>query len=412
MQQSKIYTLKNGLKLIFYQDNSKHSTYAKLIVNYGGMNNEFTLNGKQYHIQEGMAHFLEHLLIEHSMYGNIIYYFRNNHVRSNGSTSIRFTDFYIKTVDNFLENLEKLIKIVNIPSFKNEDIEAVKPAIYEEIRKTKDNKFRRLAMLDKKCLFKNYSCNVIGEIEDIEKIDFATAKMCYDVFYQPQNQVIAIAGAVDIEKTIEFIEKVYDEIDKKKIDYKLPEIKEPSNVSRLSDSIVDNVNQNFVRISYKIPVSSLTPFERVKLDFYISYFLHYNFSETSQAYKKLIEEKISVSNISINCYFFKDFLIVSLSTYTDKKDEFIRLIQDNMMNKNTDINDFELRRKETIFNLILREEKFISVITAYMDNILTYNYYEVDKIEDIEEQTYEDFIAYISSLDFSNYCITEIRKKS
>ena len=46
MKSSKLYTLKNGLSLIFYQDTSKYSTYAELIVNYGAINNEFILDNK------------------------------------------------------------------------------------------------------------------------------------------------------------------------------------------------------------------------------------------------------------------------------------------------------------------------------------------------------------------------------
>ena len=122
MKQSKIYTLKNGLKVVFYQDTTKHLSFAELIVKYSGVNNKFTLNNKEYHINDGMAHFLEHLLIEHSIYGNALEYFHNNHISTNGLTSIKRTKFYIKTAKNFLDNLEKLIKIVNQPIFNEEDI--------------------------------------------------------------------------------------------------------------------------------------------------------------------------------------------------------------------------------------------------------------------------------------------------
>ena len=40
-----------------------------------------------------------------------------------------------------------------------------------------------------------------------------------------------------------------------------------------------------------------------------------------------------------------------------------------------------------------------------------YNYYENDKISDIENYTFEDYQNLINKLDFTNYCITEIRKK-
>ena len=39
------------------------------------------------------------------------------------------------------------------------------------------------------CLFKSIEYpNVLGELEDIKNICFEDIKMCYDTFYQPNNQ--------------------------------------------------------------------------------------------------------------------------------------------------------------------------------------------------------------------------------
>lgn len=412
MKQSKIYTLKNGLKVVFYQDTTKHLSFAELIVKYGGINNKFTLNNKEYYINDGMAHFLEHLLIEHSIYGNALEYFHNNHISTNGLTSIKRTKFYIKTAKNFLDNLEKLIKIVNQPIFNEEDIEKTKPAIYEEIRKGKDNNFKMLFNLEKSCLFNNIDAkSVLGEIEDIQNINYEMARLCHDVFYQPQNQILAIAGNVDIEKTLELIEKVYDEINIKKIEYQVPTIAEPNEVAKLNDFIYRDIENDFVRIAYKINIASLSPYERVKLTFYIGYFLEYNFDETSINYKKLIDDKISVNNINSNVSFIDNFMIITIDTYTDKHDEFINLIKTAIESKAIDKEDFEIRKKRTLINLLLREENFMSMINPFVDNILSFDYYENDKIEDIEEENYEEYSNIINSLDFSNYTILKMLKK-
>lgn len=413
MKQNKIYTLKNGLKIVFYQDTTKHSAYAELIVKYGAINNEFIIDNKKHHINDGMAHFIEHLLIEHSMYGDSSEYFKNNYVNSNGLTSPRYTRYYIKTVENFSDHLEKLIKIVNIPSFTKEDIEITKPPIYEEIRRSKDNKFKDLYFLELKCLFKNMNFGTtLGEEEDIKKINYDDVMLCYNTFYQPQNQVLAIAGNVDIDKTIELVEKIYDEIDKKKVEYVIPEIKEIDEVIKKEDSIYKDVEEDFIRISYKINISSLTPYERVKLTFYIDSFLKYNFNETSNAYKKLVDDKISVNNIGYSFCVVQDYLIISMDTYTSKKNEFINLIQNTISKKETNFEDFLIRKKKCLIDLILREENFMSMINPFIDNILSHNYYEIDKIEDIENETYEDFISAINSLNFDNYCIIKMLKNN
>lgn len=413
MKSSKFYTLKNGLRLIFYQDTSKHSTYAELIVNYGAINNEFILDNKNYHINDGMSHFLEHLLIEHSIYGNAIEYFQNNYVEANGRTSLKDTRFYIQTVNDFEVYLEMLIKMVNIPAFSAEDIEKTKYAIYEEIRKDNDNKFSEFNKIERKCLFKSFNfSSVLGSIEELKNINYETVKMCYDLFYQPKNQILAIAGNIDIDKTIKFIEKIYDEINKKDIIYSLPKYKEPNNIVKFTDSVYKNVTESFIRITYKINISNLEPYEKVKLSFYLDYFLNYNFNESSNTYKKLIDDKISVSNIGYGHYIINDFLIINISTYTNKFDEFIELITNTIKNKKVDEEDFEIRKKRTIIDLILREENMMKMLLPFLDNVITFNYFDIDKVEDIEEETYEDFIDIINSLDFSNYCIIKMLKKS
>ena len=411
MKDNKIYTLKNGLKVIFCQDTSKHSTYAEIIIKYGAMNNEFILNDKKIHINDGMAHFIEHLLIEHNMYGNCNEFFHNNYVDSNGSTSIMHTRFYIKTVSNFLENLVKLIRIVNIPFFNKDDIEKTKPPIYEEIRREKDNNFKQFFFLENKSLFKSMNFNsVLGEIEEIENINYDMVKMCYDIFYQPKSQVIAIAGNVDIKKTIELIQNLYDEIDKKEIEYEIPIINEDDTVCNKESVIFKNVEENFIRISYKINISSLAPFERVKLTFYIDYFLKYNFSEFSLAYKKLVENKISVNNIGYSYNIVNNYLIIDIDTYTNKENEFIKLIQETMNKKGMNFDAFEINRKKSIITMILREENFMKMVHPFIDNVITFNYYDIDRIEDIENQNYNDFTTTINSLNFDNYCITKMLK--
>ena len=173
MKNSEIFTLDNGLTVVYYKDDTKHSCTANLIVKYGGINSDFIINDKHYHINDGMAHFLEHLLIEHSIYGNALLDFRSNYIRTNGMTSSIRTSFYIDTVHDFDENLVKLIKVVNEPVFNEKDINETKYAVIEEIRKGNDNKFRNLDVLTKKCLFKNIKyLNNLGSIKDIDAIDY------------------------------------------------------------------------------------------------------------------------------------------------------------------------------------------------------------------------------------------------
>ena len=147
------------------------------------------------------------------------------------------------------------------------------------------------------------------------------------------------------------------------------------------------------------------------MTFYLGYFLEYNFNEASETYKYLIENKLSVHNIDTNYYFLDRFLIIEIGTYTDNKDAFIKLIKDKIENKCFNEEDFNLRKNKTIIALIMREENPLDVIRPFLENIISFNYYEMDKIEDIEAYTFDDYKELISRLDYTNYAVTRMLKK-
>lgn len=412
MKESKVFKLKNGLTLLFYKDSTKHSMVANIIVKYGGINNEFIVDNQKHRTKDGIAHFLEHLLIEHSIYGNALTHFNTKYINTNGITNSRMTNFYIDTVSDFEDSLIELINIVNIPHFTKEDVATTKYAIIEEIRKNNDNKFRNLNKKTLSCLFKNIKYqNNLGTASTIKSLTYEEVKQCYDLFYQPSNQVIAICGNINIPKLKKLITKAYENLNKEKIVYQIPDFNEPNEIVSKEGYVTEDINEEYVQISYKINISALTNYEQVKLTFYLNYFLENNFDESSDAYRKLIYQKISVHNITYSYYVIDKFIIVEIGTYTNKKEKFVNLINSTIKNKKFNEEFFQIRKNRTIIALLLREENPLDMLLPLVDNVIMYNYYENDKISDIENYTFEDYQYLINKLDFTNYCITEIRKK-
>ena len=134
MNDIKDITLSNGLRLLLLQDKNKNRTTGTIYINAGGLNNKYKYDNKNVEQVYGIAHFLEHYLLEKSMYGNIMNYFDNEYISSNGITSNNRTKFYISTVHDFEDNFIKLINVVNNPSFNKDDIEDVKKPILSEIQ--------------------------------------------------------------------------------------------------------------------------------------------------------------------------------------------------------------------------------------------------------------------------------------
>ena len=102
---------------------------------------------------------------------------------------------------------------------------------------------------------------------------------------------------------------------------------------------------------------------------------------------------------------------MEIGTYTSKKEEFVNLINSTIKNKKFNEEFFQIRKNRTIIALLLREENPLDMLLPLVDNVIMYNYNENDKISDIENYTFEDYQNLINKLDFTNYCITEIRKK-
>lgn len=412
MNKIDTYTLNNGLKVVLYSDKTKHCSLANLYIKFGGLNKSVIINDEEKVIKDGTAHLMEHLLYEHSIYGESNRVFFENHSFSNATTNKNYTNYYVNSVVNFEEDLIKLINIVNNPCFTKENIEEVRSAIVKEKMMSKDRKFEKLNIKSFECLFNNTKYpNVLGEVEDINSISYEDVKMCYDTFYNPNNQILFVVGNFDIDNIKKIIEDTYKSIQYKHIDYQLPDIKETDEIHIKEASVTEDINMNYVRISYKINTSKLSSYEKVKLSFYIFYFTGYLYGPDSDLYQKLIKEGICTYDIDSSIDQIDDYLLLIVGTFTNNKKEFVKEITSVIDNKLFNEKDFDLRKKDTLIKVMLREDNLFNLTGPMIDNVLTYDYYDFDTLEDINNQNFDDYKNMINSLDFTNYCITEMIKE-
>ena len=403
--------MKNGPKVVLYQDTSKHVAFASLYVMFGGDVKKAKIDGKEYKIPNGIAHFIEHLLIEHSKYGNFLLDMEKKNTDCNGFTNKDRTEFYVNSVENFEDDLVKLINVVNNAHFTKKNIEEVRSAIIKEKMMEKDRNFVDLMRLDYSLLFKNIEYpNVLGEVDDIKNISYEDVKLCYDAFYRNENEVIVIAGNFNIGR----IEKILKEnFSKKELKYKNVELlkeKEGKEIANFTGSIKKNISMDQVRVTYKIDASSFKGKDRVDLDFYMYMFLSYLFDPSSDVYNDLVESKTCIYNLDYSSYFIDDYLIIMIGTTTDNHEAFIDKVVDTMKSKKVNAEDFELRKKDSIVEIILREDTLGKTINPFVNNILVYNYDKMDTTEDIESLTFEKYKNVIEGLDFSHYAISMMLK--
>lgn len=403
-------TLENGMKIYLYKDSTKHSTFVNFITKYGGFYNDFKIDDKEYNIPNGMAHFIEHLLIETSKYGNLIHVLGEKQMSTNGVTYTDMTQFYFNAVENVEIGIETLIRAINEADFNQEDIEKTKGAIYQEVRMQRDNKFRVLNDVKMKNIFKKIPyINNLGDLNNVMNFSYEQVKLCYDAFYNPNNQIVVVAGNFDVEKVKKIIIDICSKYENNFNSVKLIDYNEPKEVDKKSDIVKMPTGKQFVDITYKIDISNLTYKDILKLDFYLGIFNRMNFGTTSSVYQKLFEEKVIVDSINSTYWVLDNYYLLSVGAYTDEDDKFLKEIKKVFSgNFIFDKELFDLYCKQCKMNISIRPDSLSSMILPFIGNIVSFEYEYFDTVNDINDFSLKELEDYMNSFDFSNYTVIKI----
>ena len=405
--------LDNGLTIYFYVDKKRHSVFFQHITKYGGISKDFICDGKEYHLQDGIAHILEHYIVEENKYGNFLKLLGEKQMSTNASTHLDMTRFYFNAIENVEFGVKTLLKGIYSPLFSEERLEKMKGPIFQELRGRSDSKFYHAANSIYKNLFNNSTfMNIGGSLEDVKNTTLDELKLCYEAFYQPSNQLIVVGGNFDKDEMLNLIKDFYDSIDIPKHDVKLIEMNEDDKVRNSYEEILFPTGQEYVEIAYKFNLSKYSPEQQLKTDFYLAYFYKMFFGLTSPLYNKLVNNKIITGGIGSNLAKFRNYMILSFGSHSDDPDTFIEEIKNTIMEMK-DFNEelFELDKRQTILDLILREENISNMVMPFVANIVSYNYCYPDSVEQVEKYNYDDFVKTIKELDFSNYTVIKIKNK-
>lgn len=404
-------TLDNGLKIYFYIDKRRHSTFFQHITLFGGKTKDFIVDGKEYHMQDGIAHILEHYIVEENSNGNFLKVLGEKQMSTNASTYYDMTNYYFEAVEDVEFGIRTMINGIYSPIFDKDRLEKIKKPILQEIRSRSNNKFYHGTIETFNNTFNKIKVRSIGgSLEDVQNTSLEDIITCFEAFYQPSNQFIVVGGNFDKDSVLNTIKEVYDELDIKMKDVMLIKMNENNQVLKKYGVVEFPTGEEYLEVNFKINLSKFSVKERLKLDFYIHYFFQMFFGVTSSVYKKLVQEKIITSSINCGDFTLDDFLILSIGAYSSKSDLLNKCILDTINDMdNFDEEMFEIYKKESILNMILRNENLYDTIIPFVNNIVIFNYPYPDKVSDIEEFNFTEFVKMIKSLDFSNYTVTVIK---
>ena len=412
---SKIETVKldNGLTIYFYVDKRRHSTFFQHITLFGGKTKDFIYDGKEYHLQDGIAHILEHYVVEENSYGNFLKVLGEEQMNTNAATYFDMTRYYFEAIENVEYGIETMIRGIYSPVFSEEKLEKIKKPILQEIKGSMVSKFYHTTIETLNNIFSNIRTrNIGGSLEEVSSTTLDDLVTCYKAFYQPSNQFIVIGGNFDKDKILKLIKDIFDELNLEKHEVKLIDLKEPKEVVKKHGIVEFPTGETYLEVVYKIDLSKYSAKERLKLDFYMHYFYKMFFGLSSPTYDYLVKNKIITTSLRPGYFFIDDFLIFTVASYTEFPEKLEFVIKDTLL-KLECFNEelFEIDKRDSILNLILRGERLMDTIMPFVNNIVEFNYPYPDEVSDLEEFNFDDFVRYIKELDFSNYTVTILKNK-
>jgi hypothetical protein len=404
-------TLKNGVKLYLYVDKRMKKTYVDYLINYGSSGKwfDFYYNNKLYHVLPGCAHFLEHMLGEHSSFGNAFKYFKNKKYWCNAMTSDTRTVFFIYGKDDIKDSISKLINMVDNQVFTEEDVRETSHAIEEETKLHISDARYISYKLAQRNLFKKMdlvheSLTAIGNENTTKKLDYNILKLCYEAFYYDSNKELTIGGNFDPDEMTKYIESIYANINPhlcnvKSYDYDISEIKRAEEIKYLS------TNDDIISICLK---ENYTNFIPIEIYYYGNIFLKFKLSSEMIFIHQLKEKDIinRICDTDINLSLKKCYYIVIISEVKNKE-KYITELMNELSKIDFDESEFELYKKEYISQEV---KKYDNVVMSLRNNssrrIINDDFTDV---EFIKSMTYNRFIEYVKSLKLNEFSIAIVR---
>lgn len=411
MNKAKFITLDNGLTILIYTDNSKSTNHVELYTFFGGNNGEYVdYNGNTRSIKPGTAHLLEHYICENTVEGNLLDNLRKYNILScNGGTNNENTSYFFNTVTNFYECLETFLREIYNISFTKEKLDKTKMAVYSEIRDDKNNEKNKIIEKKINGLF-TINRKTLGSSGSVKSITIKEIKDVYDNIYIPCNQFLVLAGNFDYDKTLSLVKNIYKEISFKN-DKRLSKVSDVKNVIK-KRTIYKSDYIDEVILTFKIDVSSLSCFDKYKLDWYLSFFLDINFSKYSKINEYINSCSDYTDDISAYLYYFNGYFVIDVIAFTKKVNDFEKLVLSSIKNRNSSEREvFELVKKDAITRISVRKDSISSYVAPTEENYIRFGYLDDDDIDVIDKFNYSEYDKIISNIDFTNYSVFYRKKK-
>lgn len=197
------YTLDNGLKVLLFPDPSKATVTVNVTYKVGSLHENYG--------ETGMAHLLEHLLFKGTpTHEEIPAEMKKRGMAYNASTWLDRTN-YFETFPADQAQLEWALRLEADRMIHSDiaaaDLDSEMTVVRNEMEAGENNPGQVLIqrMLSTAFLWHNYGNSTIGARADVENVSIDRLRDFYEMYYQPDNAVLLVAGRFDPAKTLQVI---------------------------------------------------------------------------------------------------------------------------------------------------------------------------------------------------------------
>lgn len=405
--------LKNGLEVILLPYENKKNYFMSYATRFGSEITTFTPihSKKEIKVPDGIAHFLEHKMFAQEDGVDPFTYYSESGTGANASTSYDNTQYICYGTKKFEDNLRFLLKYVNSPYYTDENVEAEKGIIEEEIKMYDDIPDLQLEMKLRENIFHRSTrrVDIAGTVEEIRKITKEDLYTCYENFYSPNNMFLLIVGNFEKEKAMEII---HQELDNKvnRGDPKVKNIRENKTVREAYEEFQAIVKVPKLGVGIKVPTSDLSIHDDLLLDLYLNMISTVCFGSSSEFRERVRNEKL-LNNFYMEWERTKDFKILYLMASTDDADALLEEIKLELKDLVIPEDAFRRMKKVWIANEVKMIDYIDSTVHNIFDDVLHYGDVIPNKLDIIRGLELEDLNSLIEEIDFSNMAVVKMLPK-
>lgn len=402
----------NGLEVFLVPLEFK-KIYATFSTKYGGKHKSFLVDNKYVDVPAGMAHFLEHKMFEMESGEAPFEFFSKAGVDCNAYTSFDQTTYLFQGSRNFYDNLNYLLHYVQSPFLTDENVEKEKGIIEQEIKMCQDIPDYVLSEKSIEYSFREYPIRhgITGTVDSVNSITKESVMFCYNTFYHPSNMFLVVCGKFDPETVINMVKENQAQKNySKKSEIVLAKYEESDEVMEEKIVIEKDVSIPKVGVNFKVNIKGLN-ISRFKIETYFNIFRMAKYGWYSDLTKTLHDRELIDHELFSSLVFDENYALLMVEYDTNNIDESVILIKEKTLVFDISAELFERKKKLILSSYLYSPEQVTQINNIIMNSIISYNKFDENFMEELEELNYEEFKEIFEKLNFSHTSTVIVKNK-